>query len=240
MQMNITSVPGIARSFAALVCIAALSSPLSGAEGDAIDATLRDAYRASQGGDNGRALGLYMMALTLVDQESLYRVPTVVGEMLTLAQTYPAARTYLEERRHRLEMKVLSESPGSALIWEWVALSEGLDGDTKRILRVYDTVSDRPHAPEIANFVWQDLARLQRYEEIETVLVSRSQQWVAETGALVVELKKQGPDHEAYVELAPLFAESGDLLMRGLAAVGRDQELRKVRRLVTELDILTD
>ncbi|MEE9254528.1 MAG: hypothetical protein V3U43_06310 [Pseudomonadales bacterium] len=238
--MNITAIPGIARSLAALLCVAALSSPVSGAEGDLVDDALRAAYRASQAGDNGRALGLYMSALTMLDEQSLYRIPTVMGEMLTLAQTYPAARTYLEERREPLEMQVLSETPGNALIWEWVALSEGLDGNTQRILRVYDTVHDRAHAPQIANFVWQDLARLERYQEIETVLVVRSQQWVADTGALVVELKKQGPDHEAYVELAPLFVEAGDLLVRGLAAVGRDQELRDVRRLVSELDILTD
>ncbi len=45
---------------------------------------------------------------------------------------------------------------------------------------------------QIAFFVWQDLARVERFTEIETVLLERSQQWLTETGALVIELKKQG------------------------------------------------
>jgi hypothetical protein len=158
--------------------------------------------------------------------------------MLTLAQTYPAARIYLEERRDRLELQVVGQAPENATIWEWVALSEGLDGNTARILRVYDNVRDRPQGQQIAFFVWQDLARAERFAEIEPVLLERSQQWLTETGALVIELKKQGPDHDAYVELAPLFKEAGELLLKGLDAVSRDQEFREVRSLMAELNEL--
>lgn len=234
-----TLLPG--RRLAALLCLLVLAAAVSGGEeGDAVDDTLRDAYLASQNGDDGKALALYMMALQSLDQQSLYRIPTVVGEMLTLAQTYPAARTYLEERRDKLEMQVLKQSPGDALIWEWVALSEGLDGDEQRVLRVYDTVHARPQGPRIANFVWQDLVRLEHYDGLEPVLVERAKQWLGEAHALAEQLKQKGPDHEAYVEAVPMLTDPGKLLMQGLLAVGRDQEFRDVRAMMTELDVLAN
>lgn len=241
MDANVPSIQGAARWLIIGLCLAVAGADAA-VESDPVDATLRDAFIASQSGENGRALGLYMQALTQVsaDESSLYRIPTVVGEMLTLAQTYPAARTYLEERRDELELEVVGRAPQNSTIWEWVALSEGLDGDTARVLRVYDNVRDQPQGQQIAFFVWQDLARQERFAEIEPILVERSRQWLTETEALVIELKKQGPDHEAYVELAPLFVDAGDLLMRGLAAVSRDQELKEVRALMGELADLTE
>jgi hypothetical protein len=238
--MSIAWVYSTARVFAVVFCIGSIAVSAAAAESDPIEETLRDAFIATQLGRNGKALGLYMLALTQVsvDEASFYRIPTVVGEMLTLAQTYPAARIYLEERRDRLELQVVGQAPENATIWEWVALSEGLDGNTARILRVYDNVRDRPQGQQIAFFVWQDLARAERFTEIESVLLERSQQWLTETGALVIELKKQGPDHGAYVELAPLFVEAGELLLKGLDAVSRDQEFREVRALMAELNEL--
>ena len=228
------------RTLTVVVCIATMLGAHA-AESDPIDETLRDAFVASQRGENGRALGLYMLALSQasVDEVSFYRIPTVVGEMLTLAQSYPAARTYLEERRDRLELQVMGQAPENATIWEWVALSEGLDGNAARVLRVYDSVRDRPQGQQIAFFVWQDLARMERFSDIEQVLLERTQQWLMETGALVIELKKRGPDHDAYVELAPLFVDAGELLLNGLDALSREQELGEVRALMAELTELT-
>ncbi|MEJ2131150.1 MAG: hypothetical protein P8Y95_05885, partial [Gammaproteobacteria bacterium] len=77
MDTNVPSIRGAARWLIIGLCLA-VTGANAAVESDPVDATLRDAFIASQSGEYGRALGLYMQALTQVsaDESSLYRIPT--------------------------------------------------------------------------------------------------------------------------------------------------------------------